>query len=222
MNIRGISTFSAVDPSVFFPSKLSLPKVQMLIVCLLGLAAYSNTLHVEFVFDDFGSIVGNNNIKGIANFLTLTSLSESRFVCDLSFALNYTLNGLNPVGYHVVNLSIHLITALLVYVNVRFLLQTPRVASDSRASGFASYIPFCVSLVFVAHPVQTQAVTYIVQRYTSLATLFYMLSIALYLLFRLGKEEGLSKKNRRYTYWHPLSQQCWRLKARRLHLPFPS
>jgi tetratricopeptide (TPR) repeat protein len=181
-----------VNPSISKTCKLFQSKVQILIIFLLGAAAYSNTLHIEFVFDDFGRIVDNSSIRGLMHFLTPASLAESRYVCDLSFALNYALHGLNPPGYHIVNLTIHLITALLIYATVRCLFQTPRLALDSRAPRLASYIPFCVALVFVAHPVQTQAVTYIVQRYTSLATLFYVLSIVLYLMFRISKEAGMA------------------------------
>ena len=194
MNTEKESSISAIGQPIPLPLRLLPPGVQMLAICLFGLIAYCNSLHAELVFDDFRVLVHGSNIKFLENFFTTASFLDIRYVCDLSFAINYALHGLDPVGYHVVNLAIHLITALFVYTTVRLLFQTSRLATDNRASGFSSYIPFCVSLVFVTHPIQTQAVTYVVQRYASLATLFYIASITLYLMFRLGTEADIPKQ----------------------------
>ncbi|MDD2851545.1 MAG: tetratricopeptide repeat protein [Desulfuromonadaceae bacterium] len=196
-------------------------KFQIVIICLLGVAAYSNTLQIEFVFDDFGRIVNNITIRELTFFLTPASFAKSRYVCDVSFALNYALHGLNPVGYHVFNLSIHLITSLLVYATVQCLFQTPRLASDSQSPRFASYLPFCVSLLFVAHPVQTQAITYIVQRYTSLATLFYVLSIALYLMFRINKETTMARQKQAICLFASLMAALLAVKTKEISFTLP-
>ena len=167
------------------PCKLGRCGVQMLVIFLLGLAAYANTMHVPFVFDDLDGIVRNATLTNLANYLKPSELFSSRFVGNLSFALNHAVLGLNLPGYHLTNLAVHLSTALLVYFMVRLLLTTPRLAADSRVGDFASYLPFCVALIFVAHPVQTQAITYVIQRFASLAAMFYVGSIVCYLKFRL-------------------------------------
>ena len=194
MKTENESSNRVIGPPIPLPLRLLLTTIQIPVICLFGLAAYCNSLHTEFVFDDFKVLVSGSNIKILEYFLTPASFLDNRYVCNLSFALNYALHGLDPVGYHIVNLLIHLITALFVYTTVRILFQTPRLASDNRASRFSSYLPFCVSLLFATHPIQTEAVTYVVQRCASLATLFYLVSITFYLMFRLGKVADGSKQ----------------------------
>jgi len=137
-----------------------------------------------------------------------------RFIGYMTFALNYRFGGLEVTGYHIVNLVIHIFNALLVYFLVVVTFRTPyfrRLGAEGRGltkSGpvawqhesrgaicdFQSPIPSPVpssvavaaALLFVAHPVQTQAVTYIVQRFTSLATFFYLLAVVMYVKGRLG------------------------------------
>jgi cytochrome c-type biogenesis protein CcmH/NrfG len=152
-------------------------------VIVIALLAYSNSFHVPFVLDDKPQIVENPEIRDIASFFDLEHLSTRRYIGQLSFALNYWVHGLDVVGYHVVNLVIHIINGLLVYLLVIYTFRAPRLEGsgiDGRAVAVFS------SLLFVAHPVQTQAVTYIVQRYASMATMFYLGSVVFYVRWRLG------------------------------------
>jgi tetratricopeptide (TPR) repeat protein len=115
--------------------------------------------------------------------------------------MNYGMHGLNVIGYHLVNLLIHLMNALLVYLLVIKTFRTPflrvRTALDpSFNAATCKMIAFLCALLFVAHPVQTQAVTYISQRFTSLAALFCLLSLTLYVKARLSDQSG-----RRYAYY---------------------
>jgi tetratricopeptide (TPR) repeat protein len=104
----------------------------------------------------------------------------------LSFALNYHLHGLNVVGYHVVNLVFHILNGILVYLILMAILRTeyfsPPPFNDSL--DFRTIMPIASSLLFVSHPIQTQAVTYTSQRFVSLGTFFYLLSLLLYVGFR--------------------------------------
>jgi len=134
-----------------------------------------------------------------------------RYIGYVTFALNYRLGGLDVTGYHVVNLLIHVINSILVYFFVELTLKTPyfngqRSAISDQQSGasrftlqasrsvdyslltihHSHFIALFASLLFVVHPVQTQAVTYIVQRFTSLTTLFYLLSVVMYIKGRLA------------------------------------
>jgi len=163
----------------------------LLFLVLLGAALYSNILHAPFVFDDYSSIVDNEAIKSLK--LSLSDLSNNRYLPNLSFALNYRLGELRPFGYHLINNLIHIINALLLYYFVTLTFKTPFM-SGSRLS--AQFIAFSSAFIFVAHPIQTQAVTYLVQRSTSMATLFYLLTIIAYLKLRLlsTMESGVSTK----------------------------
>ena len=175
-------------------SFLEWPVFHWIIVALVATVAYSNTFQVPFVFDDELQIIANPVVTDLAGFLTTRSgyeYNSNRFIGYLTFALNYHVGGLNVVGYHAVNLAIHITNALLVYTLVRFTFRTPFLAPHaSPLTPHASLVPFFAALLFVCHPVQTQAVTYIVKRLTSLATLFYLASVTCHVRWRLAWESG--------------------------------
>jgi Flp pilus assembly protein TadD len=175
---------------------------------LTGIIVYANTFQVPFLLDDERSITQNDVIKSLANFYANSSgydFVPNRFVCYLTFALNYHFGGLNITGFHVTNLLIHLIASLLVYALLRLTFRTPYFLGETEGSGSGSpgladplpsafslqpsaFIPLFAALLFVVHPIQTQAVTYVVQRMTALATMFYLLSVMLYVKARLRIE----------------------------------
>lgn len=169
------------------------PLFHLLLVSLIGLFAYSNTFNAPFVFDDRPNIIDNPVVKDLSFFLDTSKAKnlpdyyiplKSRYVGYLSFALNYKFHGLDVTGYHVVNLLIHLFNAMLVYFLVILSFKTPLFNSVDRDSSYL--LALFSSLLFVCHPVQTQAVTYIVQRFTSLASLFYLLSVVTFVRWRLS------------------------------------
>lgn len=160
-----------------------------LILTFLGFLIYSNVLHGPFIFDDEENIVNNNQAHNISNFLK--DFSGTRYVGFLSFALNYYFGGLNTFGYHLVNIVIHILNAILVYILVSLTFKTgigKGIGKDKDISlsiPLPAFIAFAVSLIFLVHPIQTQAVSYITQRFTSLATFFYLLALVLYVKYRL-------------------------------------
>ncbi|TAL23280.1 MAG: tetratricopeptide repeat protein [Nitrospirae bacterium] len=177
----------------------------LLLIGLIGIIIYSNTFNVPFHWDDTPNIVANYKLKDLSNFWPP---SESRWFGYLTFVLNYYFGGLNVAGYHIVNLIIHIFNAILVYWLVVFTCKTPYfkvsvisvseqtqktdtvhyspIHPFSSASGGQAYLPLFIALIFVSHPIQTQAVTYIVQRFTSLAAFFYLLSLVTYIKSRLS------------------------------------
>lgn len=151
-------------------------------IVVLGVLIYSNTLTAAFQFDDKINIVDNLFIRNIGN---LWPPSGSRWFGLLTFSLNYMVGGLSPVGYHVVNICIHVLTALSVYLFVLLTFRTPYFSVNTSNVISSRWFAFACALIFVAHPIQTQAVTYIVQRFASLATLLFMLSLDFYIAARL-------------------------------------
>ena len=110
----------------------------------------------------------------------------------------YELHELNVAGYHIFNLLIHLLNALLVYGLMILTFKTPicvRLSSEGcfKASDPYRWIPLFTALLFVSHPIQTQAVTYIVQRFASLSTLFYLVSLVTYIKARGSDASKKSK-----------------------------
>ncbi len=166
------------------------PVVHALFIALAAFLAYSNSFNVPFSFDDTVNIVDNPYVRDIR--LLIEPLEhhpwklpyERRYIGFLTFALNYKFHGFQITGYHIVNFVVHLSNALLVYLFVFYTFRTPSLRSSALKDD-ASVIAFFSGLLFVVHPLQTQAVTYIVQRLTSLATLFYLLSVVLYIKGRL-------------------------------------
>ncbi|MBI5203789.1 MAG: hypothetical protein HZA11_02605, partial [Nitrospirae bacterium] len=203
----------------------------VLLIIVVGFLVYSNTFNVPFHFDDAPNIVENYKLRDLSN---SWPPSGSRWFGFLTFALNYYFGGLNTIGYHVVNLIIHIINAILVYWLVTLTLRTPYFkvsvisASEqtqktdtvpyspihpfSSVSGGQAYLPLFIALLFVSHPIQTQAVTYIVQRFTSLATMLYLLSLAGYIKWREskgqraeGKEQQAMNNEQRVKSYAPSS-----------------
>ena len=182
--------------------KRTLPAV--LLVLVAGIIVYANTFQAPFVLDDELSITKNAVIKSLDNYYANSSGYEfvpNRYIAFLTFALNYHFGGLNVTGFHAVNLLIHLVAALLVYALLRLTFRTPYFQGKEQGSTPQSsvlspqfFIPLFAALLFVVHPVQTQAVTYTVQRMTSLATMFYLLSVVLYIQARLRIELKIRSK----------------------------
>lgn len=157
-------------------------------LAVLGLFAYSNALGGAFVFDDVRQVRDNPLVRDLANFLPGRYLGlPGRYVGYLTFALNYRLGGVAPAGYHLVNVLVHVANALLLFALVRLAFRTPRLRGSTLAPSSRA-VAFVAAALFVAHPLQSQAVAYVVQRLTSLATTFYLAAVVLYAAWRLGDE----------------------------------
>jgi hypothetical protein len=149
------------------------------LIVILGIAgfvivAYSNTFKVPFQFDDLPQIVKNFEIRDLDNIPGL--LKRNRGVTLVTFALNYRMGGLDTTGYHAVNIAIHILNAILAYF---FVLATLGFAGlgPARSRGAAAFS----ALIFAIHPIQTQAVTYIVQRMESLSSLFFLAALLIFI-----------------------------------------
>jgi Tfp pilus assembly protein PilF len=162
--------------------------VHVLIIVVLGLIVYSNTFSSPFQWDEYSSLLkGNPVLKDLRYFSDVSRARgfeqyhalRSRYVGFLTFALDYKIHGFDVTGYHIVNLSIHVINAVLVYFLVVLIMGSPALRGSPLRNN-AALIALFSSLLFVAHPLQIEAVTYIFQRFASLVTLFYLLSLLAY------------------------------------------
>jgi protein O-mannosyl-transferase len=182
--------------SLFYdaPKIATSPLTHACLIIVVGLLAYSNSFQVPFQWDDKYFINENPIIRDFNYFLhpgqaktfgMLYDHLRGRYVGYLSFALNYRVNGLDVTGYHIVNFFIHVINALLVYRLFLLTFRTPFFARPSHGNA-AGYMPLFSAMLFISHPIQTEAVTYIYQRLASLSALFYMLSVSSYVCFRLS------------------------------------
>ena len=94
---------------------------------------------------------------------------------NLSFALDYAVGGLNTLPYHVTNLAIHVLAGLALFGVVRRTLLLPRLRD--RFGRASVPLALAVALLWAVHPLQTESVTYIVQRYESMMGLFYLVAV---------------------------------------------
>jgi len=154
------------------------------------IAVYANSLGGAFVFDDITSLLAENPTirhlwplfgpDGVLNPPPGGLTVSGRPLANLSFALNYAAGRLDPAGYHVVNLAIHAAAALVLFGLVRRTLGRWRAvgATDrSRPAVSDAALPaWTVALLWALHPLQTESVTYVVQRTESLAGLFALLT----------------------------------------------
>lgn len=171
------------------------PTAHVVFLALLGALLYLNVLHAPFVFDDYDSIVKNPLIRDLSNYVWNGrgySVNPTRVLGYASFAINYQISSLNVVSYRIVNVLVHIFNALLLYSLVHLTVRTP-ILEKSTAADRASVIAFVAALLFVVHPLNTEAVTYVVQRLTSLATMFYLLALVLYARWRLAAGSRLAK-----------------------------
>lgn len=169
---------------------------KLLLACFLIIGSllviYSNSFQGTWVYDDFQNIVENSNVQ--PETLDWSNLKRSfygtyepgtsfrRPLAYLTFALNYYFNGLAPFGYHLVNLLIHCLTAITLFFLLLNTLQLPVL--EERYHKTSYIIALLTTLFWAMHPVQVTAVTFIVQRMTAMAALFYLLSMLFYLKAR--------------------------------------
>ncbi|MES1166797.1 MAG: hypothetical protein ABUL68_02245, partial [Pseudomonadota bacterium] len=131
------------------------------------LGAYANSFHVPFVFDDLASIPGNATIRSLGQAwwppkgqggLTVAG----RPLLNFTLGINYAIGGLNVESYHAFNLVIHILAALTLFGLVRRTLARPPLAA--RFGDQATMLAWVIAILWALHPLQAEAVTYIVQR----------------------------------------------------------
>lgn len=200
------------------------PAVAVLAILLVSLLAYANSFACEFVFDDWRSIRDNALIRHLGDWWPGGpgyTQRPGRWVGYLSFALNYAAGGLDVTGYHAVNLAIHAICAVLVHALVMATFRTDRLERSALVESSPA-IALAAALLFAAHPVQSQAVTYVVQRLTSLATLFYLLAVVLYARWRRGAGSGRPAWRRALGYLSALAAAVLAMKTKEIAFTLPA
>jgi protein O-mannosyl-transferase len=152
----------------------------IIVLLVAGGLVYHNSLQGPLIFDDLISISMNPNIKSLwpiwrAMGAPDTAGTAGRPIINLTLAINYAIGGEKTVGYHVVNLLIHLASALTLFGIVRRTLLSP--ALREQFSQRASHLALAVALLWEVHPLVTESVTYIIQRTESLMGLFFLLTL---------------------------------------------
>ena len=180
-----VSSHRRQRPAATTRTRSSRPFIPILVIVVAGASTYWNSLGGSFVWDDQTSIVTNPTI------LHLWPLSDplrppretpvaGRPLVNLSFAVNYALGGLAETGYHVGNVSIHVACAMLLFGFVRRTLARPRTGVGGKPGedeARARLTALVAALLWMLHPLQSEAVDYITQRSESLMALFFLLTL---------------------------------------------
>jgi len=204
------------------PSRYSTAhRMVLLFFFIVGFLIYSNTFDAPIHYDD-SHVFANRNFE---NVLGEAAFSTTRYIGDLTFAFNKWLSGPEVFSYHMVNVLIHVCTAFWVYLLLFHILFFPgnrqafHSPSSKQAPKFALppgkdlyfWPAFFGGMIFLVHPLATQGVTYITQRYASLATLFYLASIVFYLKAR-GITWHWQHERHKMDLQHPFFRPrhlCW-------------
>lgn len=191
------STGGDSEKPVSLRRKLLFPCVALgLILCSI----YSNSLDCAWHLDDFHSITQNSAVQlksltweGIYRSLHADPKASHKLyrpVAGLSFAVNYFLSGTNPFSYHMVNLFIHWVTSVFLFLFIYRTLKLPVLAEKYQRNVYA--VGLLAATLWAVNPVQAQAVTYVVQRMASLAGMFFVISLTFYAMGRTARDKKWS------------------------------
>lgn len=194
----------------------------ILLLIPLGFALYIDALRAPFAYDDKMYIVSNAGIRDLRNFL---NFSGARYVGFLSFALNYRISGLTPFDFHLVNVIIHIANSMLLFFLIKGAFDTPLgkvflPEGGQRLTASVS-LAFTSSVIFLTHPVETQAVTYVTQRFASLAAFFYIMAVVLYARWRAAEGEPGKKGSSRVFYVASLIAAVLAMKTKEISFTLP-
>ncbi len=197
--------------------------ILLLVVAIF--ATYSNSLYNSFHFDDNHSIVNNPYIRYPAN-IPYFFTSPNMFSVDrgarmyrpillLTYAINYQIGGYNVLGYHIVNILLHILNSILIYIilltpigvswieskYLQYSISNHQISIDRR------WIALSGAFLFGLHAINTQPVNYISSRSVLLVTFFYLLAFYLYVKSGVspqgsgvrGKQDGVNT-NRAYLF----------------------
>jgi tetratricopeptide (TPR) repeat protein len=142
------------------------------VLAAAAIAVYSRTFSVPLLYDDHAAIAGNATIRHwtTAFFPPINTTTTGRPILNLSLAINHAISGTAVWSYHALNLAIHVLAGLTLFGIVRRTLAR-------RSDAAASFIAFSATLLWTLHPLQTESVTYVIQRAESLMGLFYLLTL---------------------------------------------
>jgi hypothetical protein len=187
INAAPVNTYKKADIPV--TSGRNYEVLQIALLAIVVILIYADTLTTPFILDDIHNIRDNSHIRmtslSLNNLLraAFQSPAASRPIANISFALNYYFSGLNLVGFHLINILIHIFAGIFLYFFVKATLKTPVLRAQFEKCG---WVPFFTAFIWLVHPLQTQSVAYLVQRMNSLAAMFFILSMLFFVKFRLA------------------------------------
>ena len=157
--------------------------ISILALLAFGLIAYSNSFTAAFQYDDFLHILSNEALLDLTDLSRIFNYTRERFLPYLSLAINYRISKFDPIGYHIFNFFIHYIATIFLYFLFIEILDGP--AMQGLEPGLSKRVgAFLAAGIFFLHPLQTESVTYVIQRAESMAGMFYLATLLFYVKAR--------------------------------------
>ncbi|AOS45591.1 lipoprotein NlpI [Lacunisphaera limnophila] len=168
---------NSIPPSL--PSRVRIPGwVGSVLIVLAGFGTYHGSLDAPFVFDDLPAVVQNETIRDLADLGQVLrppangAGTDSRPIVNLSLALNHAVGGLDPRGYRLTNIALHVLGALALLGLLRRTLTLRR--GPARLRPLARPIAFCTALLWTVHPLQSETVICVIQRTEAIVSLWFL------------------------------------------------
>ncbi len=181
-------------------------KYAFILIAVIGILAYANSFQNTFQFDDGYHIIETNKIKSMDNVLKASHWKDisNRPLAFFTLAVDYKLADKDAAGtpgvtgFHITNLIFHILAGFMAFLLALEIMSLSVFKKNKIISDYGVLIAFFTAAIFIAHPIQTQAVTYIIQRMAVMAGFFYMGAVLLYLK---GRKSQLDKKQ--LKAWKP-------------------
>ena len=163
--------------------------ISILALLVFGLVAYSTSFTAAFQYDDFHHILSNKALLDLTDLGRIFHYGKGRFLPYLSLAINYRISKFDPVSYHIFNFFVHYIATIFLYFLFLEIMDTPAMQGVElkRTKRIGAFL---VGGIFFLHPLQTESVTYVIQRAESMAGMFYLASLFFYMKARRTGRRG--------------------------------
>lgn len=159
-----------------------------LLIGILAFAVYANSLSNDFVFDDDSVVLSDPTIMSLSSIPKYFTGQEGfhkvigkywRPVISASYAIDYSIWGFNPIGFHLTNIIIHIINCLLFF---KMLLLMFPLGARKKTKQY-EYVLLAGAAVFAVHPIHTEAVTWVSGRTDSFSFTFFIAAFIYYLKY---------------------------------------
>jgi len=157
-------------------------RLALLVLALTVVLVYANSVRAPFIWDDATAVSGNQSIRSIGSAWSPPAESPvaGRPIPNVTLAVNYAVGELNPIGYHLVNIAVHVGCALLLFLIVFR-------SVESEASSFS----LLVALLWAVHPLASEPVDYVTERTESVMAFFFLLTLCCSIRSRRSPRAGV-------------------------------
>jgi Flp pilus assembly protein TadD len=159
-------------------------RLLIILIASVVFVCYFQTLNSGFVWDDVSNYIENFNYRGLSPshlYWMFTTFYDANYhpLAWLTLGIDYVLWGMNPAGYHLTNLVLHILNAILFYFLIAAFLKRTVAVSNTSLLGVQTSA-FIGALFFAIHPLRVETVAWVSTRGDVLCCFFYLITIIAY------------------------------------------